>query len=484
MFRSGHSVQLSPEFRLLQKDQLDDIHDASMEILIRTGIDVHNEEALNLLRKGGAFVDGKRVCIPEHLIDWAVRTAPHNIDIYTRTGELAMQLGRRRSYFGTGSDTVAVIDPYTGQRRTPVLADIGNLARVCDKLANIDFVMCMGMASDVHWYSSELYHFYAMISNTVKPNVYTATSLERLQHVVEMAETVAGGAEAFRQKPFGIHYIEPMTPLVFGAEPMEKLLYLAGKGIPTLFMSGGQAGSTLPVTLAGALALSNAESLGGVLIAQLKREGAPVISGGGTLGVDMASGAISYGAPLFMTSVAAIAEIAQYYGLPAWGYSGCTDAKVFDEQAAADAGMWTMISALSGSNLVHDVGYLESGLTSSYEMIVFSDEMIAKTRSMFGEVRMDRDAMAVDAIHRVGPGGEFLTDPHTYKNFRAGYFPTLEDRSNYENWVAGGSLAMRDRVNAKVRGILETHKPLPIPTDLDAKLKALLKAEDDRAKTK
>lgn len=483
MIRSGRAVQVTPAFRVLSPDQLDDIHDASMEILSRTGVEVRNEEAVALLRKAGAFVEGdSRVRIPEHLIDWAVSTAPHNINIYRRTGELAMQLGRRRTYFGTGSDTVTVIDPYSGERRKPVLADVGSFARMCDALSNIDFVMCMGVASDVHWYSAELYHLYAMLSNTVKPMVYTATSLDRTHHVVEMAEAVAGGADALRERPFATLYIEPVTPLQFAAEPMEKLLYMAEKGLPCIFISGGMSGSTTPVTLAGSLALANAESLAGVLIAQLKREGAPVISGGGVLGCDMASGAITYGAPEFMLNMAAIAEIGQHYGLPTWGYAGCTDSKVFDEQAAADAAQWVLMAGLSGSNLAHDVGYLESGLASSFDMLVFCDEMIGKTRHILGDVMVDEAMLAVDVVDRVGPGGEFLTDPHTYKYFRGNWFPTLEDRSNYDTWVQSGRKSMRERVNAKARKILEAHRPQPLPAELNKALKELLRKEDRRAR--
>jgi trimethylamine--corrinoid protein Co-methyltransferase len=195
----------------------------------------------------------------------------------------------------------------------------------------------------------------------------------------------------------------------------------------------------------------------------------------------MATGAISYGSPEFMLNAAAIAELGQYYGLPTWAYAGCTDSKTFDEQAAADAAQWVMMSAMSGSNLVHDVGYLESGLSSSYEMLVFSDEMIGKTRHLLGDVRIEDDTLAVDVVDRVGPGGEFLTDEHTYKHFRENWFPTLEDRGNYDAWLASGCKTMKERVNARARAILETHQPLPVSKEVDATLQGLLRLEDEKA---
>lgn len=473
--RSAQVAQITPSFRVLSECQLDDIHDASVEILSRTGVRVYSEEAIGLFRRAGAFVDdGNLVRVPARLIDWAVRCAPHSITIFNQRAEAAMHLGRRRTYFGTGSDTLNVIDPVSGERRPAVLADVADFARVCDALAHVDFVMSMGVASDLDQALAELHHFYAMVSNTVKPVVYTATTIHAAKRIVEMAEVIAGGRDAFRQRPFGVLYIEPISPLSFAPEPMAKLLFAAEQGIPSVFMSGMMSGATGPVTLAGSLALANAESLGGVLIAQLKREGAPVISGGGILTTDMATGGPSYGAPEFMLSAAAIAEVARHYGLPSWGYAGCSDAKVFDEQAAADAAQWVLMSALAGSNLVHDVGYLESGLTSSFEMLVFCDEMIGKTKHILRGIHVDEDALALEAVNRVGPGGQFLGDEHTVKHFRSNWFPMLEDRTSYGDWVESGRRPMRDRVNAKARRILAEHRPLCLDSDIDTALQRLL----------
>src|SRR5665647_2919306 len=210
-------------------------------------------------------------------------------------------------------------------------------------------------------------------------------------------------------------YIEPVSPLGFSPEVMQKLLFCAEHGIPCIFMSGMLSGGTGPITSAGSLALANAESLAGVLIAQLKRKGTPVISGGGILTLDMRSAISSYGAPEFMLTMAAISEMAEYYDLPAWGYAGCTDAKVFDEQAAADTAQWVMMAALSGSNLVHDVGFVESGLASSFDQLVFADEAIGKCARLLGGVDVDEESLAVRATSEVGAGGNFLAHRHTAK---------------------------------------------------------------------
>ena len=475
MISTGTATQKTPEFRILSRNQLDAIHDASMRILAQTGVRVESEEARALLERAGAYITPEAtVHIPARLVEWAVGVAPSNISIYDRNGAEAMQLGRRRTYFGTGSDTPNVADPYTGERRPAVLADVGNFARVSDALPNIDFVMCMGIASDEPSATAELHHFLAILRNTTKPFVFTALDLAAAERLADMAGRVAGGRDAFRERPFALMYNEPVSPLGFARDNMDKLLFAAARGIPSVFMSGMLAGGTGPVTAAGGLALANAESLAGVLIAQLKCEGAPVVSGGGILGLDMRSATPSYSSPEFMLTMAAISEMAEYYDLPAWGYAGCTDAKVFDEQAAADTAEWVMMAALSGSNLVHDVGFLESGMTSSFDLLVFADEMIGKCAHLLGGISVDEESLAVEVTHDVGPRGQFLNHKHTVKHFRSNWSPVMEDRLNHSNWVKQGSLAMRDRVNAKVRALLENHRPVPLPGDVDAQLSSLV----------
>ena len=472
--RGNYAIQSTPQFRLLSDGQLETLHFAALEILRRTGVDVLDADALELLRKAGAKIDGQRARIPAHLVEWAIRAAPSSITICNRAGEPAMHLEGSRSYYGTGSDTMNVIDPYSGQRRPPLLADIANIMRVCDYLRHIDFVMCMGIAGDAPVAISDLYHFETMVSHTTKPIVTTAWNLTNLQAIIEMAETVAGGAEALRLNPFVIAYLEPISPLQLASEPTQKLLYMAGRGLPCVWVPGQAGGATSPVTLAGALAQGNAEALAGLLLAQLTREGAPVITGGGSLLLHMGTTVASYESPEFMLSVMACAELARYYGLPVWSYAACSDSKLFDQQASATAALWIMASALSGGNLVHDVGYLESGLTTSFEQLVVADELIGMVKRMLGGVEITEETLALDVIDRVGPGGHFLAEEHTLRHFRENWFPKLLDWSSHAVWVERGSTTLGQRANTRVREILETHTPALLPADIQAKLRAII----------
>lgn len=478
--RGNYTMKQPLQFRVLSESQLEELHSAALEILRRTGVDILEEEARELLREAGAKVDGSRVRISPGLVEWATRAAPSQVVICDRNSTPAMYLERRKSYYGTGSDTHNVIDPYTGERRVAVKADIAKVARVCDYLPNIDFVMCMGIANDVTESISDLHHFEAMVNNTKKPIVSTAWNLNNLKDIVEMAEVVAGGPEALRCNPSMVLYLEPISPLQITLEATEKLLYMASKGLPVIWTPGQVGGATSPMTIAGALAQGNAEALIGLVITQLKREGSPVIYGGCALPMDMATMLAAYGAPEFMLSVAAWADIAHYYRLPVWGYAGCSDSKVFDQQAALEGAMNTLMATLSGQNLIHDVGYIESGLTTSLEQLVSSDEVIGMAKQIAKGIEISEETLALDVIDTVGPGGHFLGEEHTLRHFRENWFPALIDRSNYESWVGKGKKTLGQRANERVREILEAHVPEPLPEEVRGKLKAIIERAEKR----
>ncbi len=482
MINSNYSAQVSPGIRLLSEDQKGDIHSATLELLRRTGVDVLVPEVRDLLKKAGCWMDGERVRIPPHLIEWAIRTAPNRVVLCDQEGNPAMELEGRKGYYGTGSDTPFVIDAYTGERRQAVLQDIVNVAKLIDALEHLDFLMCMGIASDVTEQLSDLYHFREMLHNTTKPIIYTAWSRGNLEDIVEMAEVVAGGAEALRRSPFMALYSEPISPLTHAQESCEKLLFLAEKGLPVVYTPGIMVGATAPVTIAGALVQANAEQLSGLLITQLIREGAPMIGAGGILFMDMSQGLISYAAPEFMLGNTAFAEMCHFYGIPIFAFSGCSDSKTFDQQAAAEGAIWMMITALGGGNLIHDVGYIESGITASYQQIVAMDEVAGLVKRFLNGIEISAETIALDVIDQVGPGGHFLEHAHTYQHFRKNWVPDLFDRASREQWESEGQLSMGDRVAARVQEIFETHQPKPLEDNIAKALDQIIQKAEKRVK--
>lgn len=460
MIYGNYIPHMTPRLFLLTGAQKTEIHRATLELLRRTGVQVHSAEVRELMGKAGCWLNHNRVRIPPHLIDWAVRVAPSRVVLCNRNGQPAMHLEGYKSYYGTGSDTVFVLDAFTGERRRAVLADIANVARLVDALPNISFIMCMGIATDVNEHISDLYHFREMVANTVKPIVYTAWNRQNLAHIINMAEAVAGGSDALQRNPFCALYSEPIAPLVHAEESCEKLLYICQKGLPVVYTPGLITGASSPVTRAGAIVQANAELLSGLLICQLIREGTPVIAGaGGMMTMDMSTTIASYGAPEFMLDWCALAEMGHYYDLPIFGFAGVSDSKLFDQQAALEGSLWMLLNALAGGNLIHDVGYIEAGLTACYEMIAAMDEVAGLVKRFMEGVEVTQETLALDVINAVGPGGHFLEHDHTYRHFRNNWRPRLLDRKARDEWEAEGQLTLGQRAKARVQEILTTHQP-------------------------
>jgi trimethylamine--corrinoid protein Co-methyltransferase len=249
---------------------------------------------------------------------------------------------------------------------------------------------------------------------------------------------------------------------------------MAEQGLPIVHSPAPMMGGTAPVTLAGGLALGNAEVLSSLVIHQLKRAGAPFVYGTGLHHMDMRTTISVYGAPEFQLARVAVAAMGQYYGLPTWGYAGHSDSNALDEQAAADAVFSVLVALLTGTNLVHDVGYLEAGLTTSPEMIVFTGEVIDMARSFMAGAKLDGDALALEVIHRVGPGGDFLTDEHTIAHFRDLWQPRLFDRRRAADWRAAGAQRLGDRLRDKTVAIIESHRPQPLPDAVREEIRYIL----------
>jgi len=473
----GYEMMARPQLKLMSEDQVRQIHEASLEVLERTGVRVLLPEALTLLEQAGADVrDKNSVKIPSWLVEECLRHAPKRITVYDRNGEPAMRMQGNNVHYGLGTDTKCIIDVDTGERRLPRGDDVAKAAQICDYLPNISFCASMGGASpeEVDPSISDRHNFVLQLENTTKPILFTSWSLEGLADIHKMASMVTGSAGDFRNRPFMIHYTEPITPLTHPPDSLQKLMFCAEKGIPVVYVSGPIMGGTAPVTLAGAITLSNAEFLSGLVITQLKRKGAPIITGGGSAPLDMKTSVYLYVGPEAMLCNVALKELAAFYGLPDFNTGGCSDAKVLDEQAAYEACFSILQAGLAGSSMVHDVGYLESGLTACWELMVLADEMIEANKYFLKGIEVNRETMAVDLIHKVGAEGNFLGEAHTMQHFKSIWYPDLLNRENYETWEAGGSKTLGQVLNEKVKWILENHIPKPLSVETRKGIQAIL----------
>jgi len=464
---AGNKISFrSPQFSLLSDSQIQDLHLAALEVLRRTGVRFFHQEALEMLRQAGAFIsDGNLVKFPSSLVESAIASTPSRIVMCDRDGEPAVFLEGTKVNFGTGSDCLNLLDPLTGEHRKFTQADIADSYRLCDALPNIHFVMSNGLPADVDTGMTYDVQMSLMLQNTTKPLVFVTDNLATCQRAIDMAAVVAGGYEALTEQQHILLYSEPSSPLKQSETAVDKLLLMAEYQLPIVHSPAPLMGGTGPITLASGLVLAVAEILSGLVAHQLKSPGAPYVFGAGLHHMDMSSAQLSYGAPEFQLTKAAIAELGRWYGIPTWGYAGCSDAKVVDEQAASEATLAVLMAKLSGGNLIHDVGYVESGLTMAYEMIVLTDELVAMADKLMQGVEVSEDTLLLDEIHQVGPDGHFMSSETTLARFRDFWFPGLLDRSRREKWLKAGETTLGQRLNARVREILAEYQPKPLDDD-------------------
>jgi trimethylamine--corrinoid protein Co-methyltransferase len=466
----------TPQFAVLSESQIEQLHLAALEVLRRTGIRFHHQGALQMLKSAGAFIsDGNLVKFPAMLIEEALASVPSRVILSDREGEPAVFLEDSKVYFGTGSDCINLLDHETGELRKFTQEDLVNGYRLCDALANIHFVMSMGIPVDLED-QNMIYDLQMalMLEHTTKPIVFVTNDKASCQRAIDMAAAVAGGYRALQEQQHIALYSEPSSPLQQSETAVDKLLLMAEYELPIVHSPAPLMGGTGPVTMASGLALSMAEIFSSIVVHQLKRPGAPFIFGAGLHHMDMKSAQICYASPEFQLTKAAIAQLGRHYSMPTWGYAGCTDAKVLDEQAAVEAQLSVMMAKLSGGNLIHDVGYMESGLTCSFEMIVLTDELISMTDHLMKGIEVNDDTLMLDEIHQVGPGGHFLDTENTLSRFRDFWYPTLLDRGRRRTWLHAGGTTLGQRLNQRVREILADHHSPSLAPQKKGKIQEIL----------
>ncbi|RME62156.1 MAG: trimethylamine methyltransferase, partial [Caldilineae bacterium] len=447
---------------------------ASLQILARTGVRVLEPQARLLLKEAGASVEDELVRIPEELVSWALEQTPNQVALYSRGGkEVAAPLYGRNVNFGPGSDCPNFLDPRQG-RRPFTAADVAACVRLCDALPQIAFTMSMGIPSDVDAALQYRHQYALMLTNSTKPSVFVANDRADCEAIVEMAAAVAGGLENLQAHPTLLLYSEPTSPLVHSQTATEKLLFMAEHRLPVVHSPAPMMGGTAPVTLAGGMALGNAEVLSSIVIHQLRQAGAPFVYGTGLHHLDMRTTISVYGAPEFQLARGMVADMARFYNLPSWGYASCSDSHIMDEQAAADASYQVRDALMMGVNLVHDVGYLEAGLTTSPELIVLTAELIEEHRRFMEGVDLSDEALALEVIHQVGPGGDFLTTDHTLAHYKSFWYPTLFERRRHDYWEASGGTSLARRLKERTISLMQDHQPERLPASVEGEIERIL----------
>ena len=474
MSRKGFDPRMKPRLDVLQADQVEDVYLAAMEVLEHTGVKVSHPQALERLDAAGARVDGDRVRVPDWLVKEALNRAPSRVVLGTRNGERTVKLERNRSWFGPSLDCLDYLEPIVSERRKFEIDNCRTMASLLDNLPNYDWGMTFGLASDVPPELADRLVLKEALTYCQKPMVFCCRDINSLKDIHEMAILIAGDEKQFLNAPTIVMLADPVSPLVLNEDTLEKMIFCAEKRIPQICYGAPQAGSTGPATFAGSIVQGTAESLIGLVITQLVRQGAPFIYGAFATIMDMRTTVFSYGAPEMTLMGAALAQMSRYLKLPYFGTAGCSDAKLPDAQAAAEATLSCMAAALSGANLIHDCGLLDHGCLASPAFMILVHEVLDMLNQIFKGVPIDDENLALDVIHNVGPGGHFMDTDHTGAHFRAVWYSNMFDRSNYASWLENGGLRFEERLRQQTLERMEI-QPAILPEDKRRELDRLAK---------
>ncbi len=486
--KTNYQVNATPTFEVLTEDEIEAIYYAALRVLYETGVRVYEPEGVQVAYDGGAIIedsndDSSLVKTPPWMVDRALSTLPRKVVLVGPDRQHRMELYKNQIYFGTGSDTPFTLDPYTGERRRATYEDVRKFAHLAQVLPNIDFHMSLGIVQDRAVGTYDRWQYLAMLEGTNKPINITAVDVEGLQDQLEMAHIRVGGKEEWKKGPIFSLYIEPVSPLSHSEEVIQKLLFAADHDIPFVYTPCPLAGATAPCTLAGTAVQALTESLFGIVLSQLRKPGSQLIIGGLMSNMDMKTAVYCYGSPEMALLSAAYTQITKWLEVPEYETAGCSDAKVFDQQAAMEATINIATAALVGGNMIHDVGYIEQGLTSSMEMMVASDEIIDMVKRILRGIDVSDGTRALEVMDEIGPGGHYLEHDHTYDRFKHEIWrPKLLDRQNWENWQEASAQTYRERCRERVIELLEMETEPLFEEEMHAELRRVCELADERHK--
>ncbi len=458
-------------FTLLTREELDCIHSASLDILENTGMAMAlDDHRYDQLEAAGAKVDRKtqRVYFSGDMIDNALDASPATYTLGAREPGNKLSLDGNSGYLALDGTGVKIQDIHTGKVRSSTFQDLCDAARVADALAQIAFMWPCLSAQDKPAAVQPLYELLALFKNTGK-HIQAMTAVNPLTATgsVNMAAAVVGGHDALKTNPIISNFQCSTSPLSYEKEALEAALIFGKAGAPVGFLNMQIGCATAPATLAGNLAMGNAEILAGITFLQTFYPGAPTFYGSCATFMELKTGAVTAGGPEDFLLQAASAQLAHHYRLPANIGTFATGAKRNGWHSAVENSISGAVSQFTQADMMCGAGLTHAATTFSFEQLVMDCEIFDIIRQVAQGIRIDQETLAVDVIHRVGPKNHFMTDPHTLKHMRSAWQPMIIDRSGYEQWAASGKPATRDHAKKLAKQLLNRHEPPPLENEAE-----------------
>jgi trimethylamine--corrinoid protein Co-methyltransferase len=454
------------------------VHHRSLDLLENPGVRFHSARAREIWHGAGARIEGDVVHIPGHVAEAAMKQAPASFTLYARDGAHDLVVDGRQTYYSQDGCAALALDFDTGQRRGTRKADVEKLALIADALDAVDVVSPTVSAQDVPGRGIPVHELEACFAHSGK-HVLTesVTDAREARGQIELAAAIAGGEEALRQWPIFSNFVCTISPLTQDQGGMEAALEFAAAGVPVGMYPMATTGVTSPVTLAGTLAIVNAEVISALALLQIATPGAKVFYSGGPATIDLRTGAYTAASPEALWLRTMVARMAGFYGVPSIVGAGATSAKVPGAQAAWENTPSYLLPSMAGASILFGVGLLDGSNLLTYEQIVLDAEIAAMIKRLLAPVDFDDEAFALDLIQELGPGGVYLDQAHTVKRMRQALsLPLISDRDSFDEWYRKGQASRVAVARDRVRAILEKHRPAPLADGVRAAMREVVAA--------
>ena len=461
---------------LLSPMQVEQVHQASLEILERTGLLVRNERARQIFAEHGAMVDDSPeiVRLPPGVVEHYRALFPASFTFYARDPRYDVTVPEDSPLILTGSSAPNIIDPLTGMERRSRSDDLARIAYLINELPGYDVFSISTLADDAPAGQFSLSRYYPSIKNTVKP-VRANTPPDQVDQVLKLIYHIAGGEETFRAHPWVTHHYCPVvSPLTMDFDSTQLLIIFSELDLPSYFSIVPNAGLTSPLTMLSTLAQCNAEFLAAGVLTEMIRPGKPVIYSTLPTAADMRSGAYSPGAIETGMLHMACAQMARFYNVPSGGYIGLSNAKINDAQSGYETAASVIAGYLGGVDVFNMGGLLDALMAFDFAKAVIDNEIALMMKRIKLGFEFSHENFALDQIAEVGPGGMFAGTEHTLNRMRSTMLLTeISDRDPRAQWLEKGGLDAQARALIKARQILTRENPVALSPEIDNELRAI-----------
>lgn len=451
------------------------IHKASMTLLEEVGIRFHHPKVLEIMEENGLRISGETAYFTEDQVMKWVKKAPGTFTLHGLNPRYDMVLGAGALEYAPGYGAPAVVES-DGTKRQAVVDDYVRFLKLFHQ--SDLFKINGGILVDPSDLPPEVKYpvmLYYTMTHSDKCLIGMQSTADQVRMTMDMVAILAGGKENLAAQPRIITIVNTLSPLQFDRNSLDTLLVYARHGQPVMVTPAAMAGATGPATLAGTMALSNAEALAGIVAVQMIREGTPVIYGCQSTSADMRTGGYAIGCPEHALCVACGAALAKYYGLPCRGGGSPTDAKRVSVQSGYESMMVMMATCQARIDLImHSAGIIDGHAAMSYEQFVIDLEIIGMIRRFLAGIRVDDDSLALDVIREVGSAGQFLTNPHTFRHCRSEFWtPEISLRGAVNGKDSDEMIT--ERIHKKRERMLAAYKRPQLPAGVESSLHSYLK---------